>query len=72
MQVAISKKASRDEAAEKENLAKVRASMSQEDLAEHYRDEMVGDINWIKVLQHDLFTNDLLYAEVVFNMRSLK
>ncbi|XP_051146762.1 presequence protease 1, chloroplastic/mitochondrial-like [Andrographis paniculata] len=32
----------------------------------------VGDINGIKVLQHDLFTNDVLYAEVVFNMSSLK
>ncbi|KAL0422643.1 UNVERIFIED_CONTAM: Presequence protease 1, chloroplastic/mitochondrial [Sesamum latifolium] len=101
-------KASRDEAAEKENLAKVRASMTQEDLAElsrathelklkqetpdppealkcvpslslqdipkkpiHVPTE-VGDINGIKVLQHDLFTNDVLYAEVVFNMRSLK
>ncbi|KAL0356817.1 UNVERIFIED_CONTAM: Presequence protease 1, chloroplastic/mitochondrial [Sesamum calycinum] len=101
-------KASRDEAAEKENLAKVRASMTQEDLAElsrathelklkqetpdppealkcvpslslqdipkkpiHVPTE-VGDINGTKVLQHDLFTNDVLYAEVVFNMRSLK
>ncbi|KAK4437867.1 Presequence protease 1, chloroplastic/mitochondrial [Sesamum alatum] len=101
-------KASRDEAAEKENLAKVRASMTQEDLAElarathelklkqetpdppealkcvpslslqdipkkpiHVPTE-VGDINGVKVLQHDLFTNDVLYAEVVFNMRSLK
>ncbi|XP_073024732.1 presequence protease 1, chloroplastic/mitochondrial-like isoform X2 [Primulina eburnea] len=32
----------------------------------------VGDINGIKVLKHDLFTNDVLYAEVVFNMSSLK
>ncbi|KAJ4849574.1 Presequence protease 1, chloroplastic/mitochondrial [Turnera subulata] len=32
----------------------------------------VGDINGVKVLQHDLFTNDFLYSEVVFNMRSLK
>lgn len=32
----------------------------------------VGDINGVKVLQHDLFTNDVLYTEVVFNMSSLK
>ncbi|PIN10818.1 Metalloendoprotease HMP1 (insulinase superfamily) [Handroanthus impetiginosus] len=32
----------------------------------------VGDIKGTKVLQHDLFTNDVLYAEVVFNMSSLK
>ncbi|GFY89606.1 presequence protease 1 [Actinidia rufa] len=32
----------------------------------------VGDINGVKILQHDLFTNDVLYAEVVFNMSSLK
>ncbi|KAK6159351.1 hypothetical protein DH2020_006665 [Rehmannia glutinosa] len=101
-------KASRDEAAEKENLEKVKASMTEEDLAElarathelklkqetpdppealkcvptlsledipkkpiHIPTE-VGDINGTKVLQHDLFTNDVLYAEVVFNMSSLK
>ncbi|KAG8368347.1 hypothetical protein BUALT_Bualt15G0036100 [Buddleja alternifolia] len=101
-------KASRDEAAEKENLEKVKASLTQEDLAElaratHelklkqetpdppealkcvpslslkdipkkpiYIPTEVGDINGIKVLKHDLFTNDVLYAEVVFNMGSLK
>ncbi|KAK7366460.1 hypothetical protein VNO80_08450 [Phaseolus coccineus] len=32
----------------------------------------VGDINGVKVLQHDLFTNDVLYTEIVFNMNSLK
>ncbi|KAE9596452.1 hypothetical protein Lal_00007907 [Lupinus albus] len=32
----------------------------------------VGDINGVKVLQHDLFTNDVLYTEIVFNMGSLK
>ncbi|XP_061354534.1 presequence protease 2, chloroplastic/mitochondrial-like [Gastrolobium bilobum] len=32
----------------------------------------VGDINGVKVLQHDLFTNDVLYTEIVFNMSSLK
>ncbi|KAL2349570.1 hypothetical protein Fmac_003570 [Flemingia macrophylla] len=32
----------------------------------------VGDIDGVKVLQHDLFTNDVLYTEIVFNMSSLK
>ncbi|KAL7118942.1 hypothetical protein ACP275_02G032500 [Erythranthe tilingii] len=32
----------------------------------------VGEINGTKMLQHDLFTNDVLYAEVVFKMSSLK
>ncbi|XP_009339454.2 presequence protease 1, chloroplastic/mitochondrial-like [Pyrus x bretschneideri] len=32
----------------------------------------VGDVNGVKVLRHDLFTNDVLYTEVVFNMSSLK
>ncbi|KAL4588740.1 hypothetical protein LXL04_001635 [Taraxacum kok-saghyz] len=31
----------------------------------------VGDINGVKVLQHDLFTNDVLYTEIVFDMSSL-
>ncbi|KAH9695593.1 presequence protease 2 [Citrus sinensis] len=101
-------KASRDEAAEKEILAKVKSSMTKEDLAELARatEELrlkqetpdppealrsvpslslrdipkepirvpteVGDINGVKVLQHDLFTNDVLYTEVVFDMSSLK
>ncbi|GMJ03521.1 presequence protease 2 [Hibiscus trionum] len=101
-------KASRDEAAEKENLEKVKASMTEEDLAELARATQelklkqetpdppealrcvpslslhdipkepiciptdVGDINGVKVLQHDLFTNDVLYTEVVFDMSSLK
>ncbi|KAK8617664.1 hypothetical protein V6N13_080572 [Hibiscus sabdariffa] len=101
-------KASRDEAAEKENLDKVKASMTEEDLAELARATQelklkqetpdppealrcvpslslhdipkepiripteVGDINGVKVLQHDLFTNDVLYTEVVFDMCSLK
>ncbi|MFQ6648691.1 hypothetical protein Gotur_021445 [Gossypium turneri] len=101
-------KASRDEAAEKENLEKVKASMTEEDLAELARatEELklkqetpdppealkcvpslslhdipkepiripteVGDINGVKVLQHDLFTNDVLYSEVVFDISSLK
>ncbi|XP_059314088.1 presequence protease 1, chloroplastic/mitochondrial-like [Lycium ferocissimum] len=101
-------KASREEQMEKETLDKVKASMTQEDLAELARATQelrlkqetpdppealksvpslslqdiprepvhvpteVGDINGVKVLQHDLFTNDVLYAEVVFNMSSLK
>ncbi|KAL1831589.1 hypothetical protein ACET3Z_001240 [Daucus carota] len=32
----------------------------------------IGDINGVKVLHHDLFTNDVLYSEVVFDMSSLK
>ncbi|CAN4112228.1 unnamed protein product [Withania somnifera] len=101
-------KASREEQIEKETLDKVKASMTQEDLAELARathelrlkqetpdppealksvpslslqdiprepvlvPTEIGDINGVKVLQHDLFTNDVLYAEVVFNMSSLK
>ncbi|XP_010066034.3 LOW QUALITY PROTEIN: presequence protease 2, chloroplastic/mitochondrial [Eucalyptus grandis] len=101
-------KDSRDEAAEKEVLDKVRRSMTEEDLAELARATQelrlkqetpdppealrtvpslslhdipkepirvpteVGDINGVKVLRHDLFTNDVLYTEVVFNMSSLK
>ncbi|CAN4107689.1 unnamed protein product [Withania somnifera] len=101
-------KASREEQIEKETLNKVKASMTQEDLAELARathelrlkqetpdppealksvpslslqdiprkpalvPTKIGDINGVKVLQHDLFTNDVLYAEVVFNMSSLK
>ncbi|KAF6139096.1 hypothetical protein GIB67_010822 [Kingdonia uniflora] len=101
-------KDSRDEAAEKEILEKVKASMTEEDLAELARATQelrlkqetpdppealrsvpslslhdipkkpiyvpveIGEINGARVLQHDLFTNDVLYAEVVFNMGSLK
>ncbi|KAG2654220.1 hypothetical protein PVAP13_1NG489800 [Panicum virgatum] len=101
-------KASRDEAAEKEILKQVKASMTQEDLAElaHATKELkekqetpdppealkavpslslqdipkkpihipieVGEINGVKVLQHDLFTNDVVYSEVVFDMGSIK
>ncbi|KDP42318.1 hypothetical protein JCGZ_01642 [Jatropha curcas] len=101
-------KASLDEASEKEILEKLKASMTEEDLAELARATQelrlkqetpdppealktvpclslhdipkeptripteIGDIHGVKVLQHDLFTNDVLYAEVVFNMRSLK
>ncbi|GLU09298.1 hypothetical protein SLE2022_261640 [Rubroshorea leprosula] len=101
-------KASHDEAAEKEILEKVKASMTEENLAELARateelklkqetpdppealrtvpslslDDIpkepihvpteIGDINGVKVLQHNLFTNDVLYSEVVFDMSSLK
>ncbi|XP_031266614.1 presequence protease 1, chloroplastic/mitochondrial-like [Pistacia vera] len=101
-------KASRDEAAEKEILAKVKSSMTDEDLAELARATQelrlkqetpdppealrsvpslslndipkeptrvpteVGDINGVTVLQHDLFTNDVLYTEVVLDLSPLK
>ncbi|OMO63192.1 hypothetical protein COLO4_32675 [Corchorus olitorius] len=101
-------KASRDEAAEKEILEKLKSSMTEEDLAELARATQelklkqetpdppealrsvpslslhdipkepmrvpteIGDINGVKVLQHDLFTNDVLYTEVVFDTSSLK
>lgn len=101
-------KASREEEAEKEILKKLKASMTEEDLAELARATQelrlkqetpdppealksvpslslldipkepihipteVGYIDGVKVLQHDLFTNDVLYTEVVFNMGSLK
>lgn len=32
----------------------------------------IGEINGVKVLQHDLFTNDVVYAEVAFDMCLLK
>ncbi|KAI3705435.1 hypothetical protein L1987_75672 [Smallanthus sonchifolius] len=32
----------------------------------------VGDIKGVKVLQHELFTNDVLYADLAFDMTSLK
>ena len=32
----------------------------------------IGEINGVKVLQHDLFTNDVVYAEVVFDMREIE
>uniref|UniRef100_A0A1J3IA74 Presequence protease 1, chloroplastic/mitochondrial n=1 Tax=Noccaea caerulescens TaxID=107243 RepID=A0A1J3IA74_NOCCA len=101
-------KASQEEVEEKNILEKVKASMTEEDLAELARatEELrlkqetpdppealrcvpslslsdipkeptyvpteVGDINGVKVLRHDLFTNDIIYAEVVFDMGSLK
>ncbi|KAH7679588.1 LuxS/MPP-like metallohydrolase protein [Dioscorea alata] len=32
----------------------------------------IGEVDGVKVLQHNLFTNDVLYSEVVFDMSSLK
>ncbi|XP_057534490.1 presequence protease 1, chloroplastic/mitochondrial [Amaranthus tricolor] len=32
----------------------------------------IGDINGVTVLRHDLFTNDVIYLEVVFDMSFLK
>ncbi|KAK1264140.1 hypothetical protein QJS04_geneDACA021721 [Acorus gramineus] len=101
-------KASHDEMSERQTLEKVKASMTEEDLAELARATQelrlkqetpdppealksvpslslqdiprqpihvpieIGDIDGVKVLKHDLFTNDVLYSEVVFDMRSLK
>ncbi|KAH0920864.1 hypothetical protein HID58_020882 [Brassica napus] len=101
-------KASQEEVEEKNILQKVKASMTDEELAELARatEELrlkqetpdspealkcvpslnlrdipkkptyvpteVGDINGVKVLRHDLFTNDILYTEVVFDMGSLR
>ncbi|MCL7046639.1 hypothetical protein MKW94_022333 [Papaver nudicaule] len=102
------KKASLEEAAEKEILDKVKAGMTEEDLAELARATQelrlkqetpdppealksvpslslkdiprqpmhipieIGEIDGVKVLKHDLFTNDVLYTEIVFDMSSLK
>ncbi|XP_074285856.1 presequence protease 2, chloroplastic/mitochondrial-like [Silene latifolia] len=100
--------AARDEAAEKEILEKVKANMTEEDLAELTRATQelrlkqetpdppealravpslslqdipkkpidipteIGEINGVPVLQHDLFTNDVVYAEVAFDMSFLE
>jgi len=32
----------------------------------------VGELKGTTVLRHDLFTNDVLYAEVAFNLRTVK
>ncbi|XP_022972421.1 presequence protease 1, chloroplastic/mitochondrial-like [Cucurbita maxima] len=101
-------KASRDEAAEKQILQKVKESMTEGDLAELARATQelrlkqetpdppealkcvpclcledipkepiripseIVNVNGVTVLQHELFTNDVLYSEVVFDMSSLK
>ncbi|KAI3947676.1 hypothetical protein MKX01_034341 [Papaver californicum] len=101
-------KASLDEAVEKEILDKVKAGMTEEDLAELARATQelrlkqetpdppealksvpslslkdipkqpmhipieIGEIDGVEVLKHDLFTNDVLYTEIVFDMSSLK
>ncbi|GMH13419.1 hypothetical protein Nepgr_015260 [Nepenthes gracilis] len=101
-------KASYDEATEKEILAKVKSSMTEEDLTAltnatqelrlkqetpdppealrsvpclslhdipkkpiHVPTE-IANIDGVKILQHDLFTNDIVYTEVVFDMSLLK
>jgi Zn-dependent M16 (insulinase) family peptidase len=33
---------------------------------------IVGELKGTTVLWHDLFTNDVLYAEVAFNLRTVK
>ncbi|KAG0492569.1 hypothetical protein HPP92_005967 [Vanilla planifolia] len=101
-------KASQDEANEKEILQKVKANMTEEDLAELARATQelrlkqetpdspealksvpslslqdiprkpthvptkIGEVSGVKVLRHDLFTNDVIYAEVVFDMAPLR
>lgn len=96
-------KASEYESVERYNLEKLKASMSEEDLAELARvtNELqlkppsplkavprfslknisrkpvqipleVGDINGVNVLKHDLITSDVLYADLAFDMSSLK
>ncbi|KAI5314562.1 hypothetical protein L3X38_043738 [Prunus dulcis] len=101
-------KASRAEKAEKEILGKVKASLTDKDLAGLVRatqelrlkqatpdppeamrsvpslslqdipkepttvPKEVDYINGVKVLQHDLFTNDVLYTDIVFDMSSVK
>ncbi|XP_021731733.1 presequence protease 1, chloroplastic/mitochondrial-like [Chenopodium quinoa] len=101
-------KAAHDEAVERESLEKLKASMTEEDLAELVRATQelrlkqetpdppealrsvpclslhdipkkpihipteIGNINGVTVLQHDLFTNDVIYTEVVFDMSTLK
>ncbi len=32
----------------------------------------VGELKGTTVLRHDLFTNDVLYAEIAFNLRTVK
>ncbi|KAL4578658.1 hypothetical protein LXL04_014787 [Taraxacum kok-saghyz] len=96
-------KVSQHESVKKYNLEKLKASMTEEDLAELARvtndlqskppaplrsaprftlknisrkpkqvSLEVGDINGVKVLKHDIITNDVLYADIAFDMSSLK
>ncbi|KAJ6385758.1 hypothetical protein OIU77_028850 [Salix suchowensis] len=70
-------KASRDEAAERKIFGETLRSVPSLSLLDIPKEPVhipteAGDINGVKVLKHDLFTNDVLYAEIVFNMRSLK
>lgn len=32
----------------------------------------IGEVNGVNVLRHDLFTNDVVYSEVVFDMSPIK
>lgn len=41
-------------------------------MLKHNRSMQIGDLNGVKVLKHDLFTNDVLYTEIVFSLSSLK
>lgn len=99
----VEAQASQHESLEKYNLEKLKASMTEEDLAELARvaSELqlnppsplkpvprfsmknisrkpmqvpleVGDINGVKVLKHDIITNDVLYADIAFDLSSLK
>ncbi|CAA7400918.1 unnamed protein product [Spirodela intermedia] len=78
-------KESQDKAVERQILEKVKSSMTQEDLVElvcgtrelRLRQETPDPpealkFNGVKVLQHDLFTNDVLYLEVVFDLCHLR
>ncbi|KAM1242986.1 hypothetical protein ACFX2G_035288 [Malus domestica] len=60
-------KFSGDKKAEEEILGKVKAGVTENDLA-----ELVVCLNGVKVLQHDFFTNDVLSVDIVFRMGSLK
>ncbi|KAI3723811.1 hypothetical protein L2E82_35569 [Cichorium intybus] len=99
----VEAQASQHESLDKYNLEKLKASMTEEDLAELARvaKELqlnppsplkpvprfsmkniprkpmqvpleVGDINGVKVLKHDIITNDVLYADIAFDLSSLK
>ncbi|XP_020083001.1 presequence protease 1, chloroplastic/mitochondrial-like isoform X3 [Ananas comosus] len=101
-------KASRDEADQNELLKKLKASMTEEEVAELARatkelrlkqetpdspealrcipklsledipkkpihiPTTIEDVNGVKVLKHNLFTNNIVYLEVVFDMSPLK
>lgn len=37
-----------------------------------YVELQIGEVNGVNVLRHDLFTNDVVYSEVVFDMSPIK